>query len=245
MRGIQSGRPTCPTAGSTARRSRPSCGQGGGKGTRTVAVLRRGLHHDGRRGRPARAARPRRSCRRTLLVRHTVPGLRRQDQRDRHPRRAAPRRRRPRRFDLGASVRSAVGALLLGLTGSGRSALVVAADIRTGLPGSGDEAGGRRRRGRVRRRHRRRRRRWSPSSSGAASVTDEFVERWRTPGEQRTKIWDDSSARSATRRSASRRGTRRSRPPGSPPSDVDAPRSSPPQPAGGARRSAASSTACR
>ena len=26
---------------------------------------------------------------------------------------------------------------------------------------------------------------------GSASVTDEFVERWRAPGEQRTKIWDD------------------------------------------------------
>ena len=26
---------------------------------------------------------------------------------------------------------------------------------------------------------------------GSASVTDEFVERWRAPGEQRTKVWDE------------------------------------------------------
>jgi uncharacterized OB-fold protein len=26
---------------------------------------------------------------------------------------------------------------------------------------------------------------------GTASVTDEFVERWRAPGEQRTRVWDD------------------------------------------------------
>ena len=92
-------------------------------------------------------------------------------------------------FDLGASVRSAVGALLLGLTGPG-SSLVVAADVRTGLPGSGDEAAG-----------------GDAAAAfvvgddaagpvlaellGSASVTDEFVERWRAPGEQRTKVWDE------------------------------------------------------
>jgi 3-hydroxy-3-methylglutaryl CoA synthase/uncharacterized OB-fold protein len=93
-------------------------------------------------------------------------------------------------FDFGASVRSAVGALLLGLTGNGDATLVVAADVRTGLPGSGEEAAG-----------------GDAAAAivvgsdvagpvvaeliGSASVTDEFVERWRAPGEQRTKIWDD------------------------------------------------------
>ncbi len=92
-------------------------------------------------------------------------------------------------FDLGCSVRSAVGGLLLGL-GSGRPTLVVSGDVRTGLAGSSEEANG--------------------GDAGAAvlvgsdadgpllaevvataSVTDEFVERWRTPGEIRTKVWDD------------------------------------------------------
>src|SRR4029079_13224375 len=92
-------------------------------------------------------------------------------------------------FDLGASARSAVGGLLLGLTGTG-TALAVSADIRTGLPGGADEAAG--------------------GDAGAAflvgsdadgavlaeflgsgSVTEEFVERWRSPGDTRTRIWDE------------------------------------------------------
>lgn len=92
-------------------------------------------------------------------------------------------------FDLGCSVRSAVGGLLLGLR-SGLPTLVVSGDVRTGLAGSGEESSG--------------------GDAGAAvlvgseadgallaevvataSVTDEFVERWRTPGEVRTKVWDD------------------------------------------------------
>ena len=92
-------------------------------------------------------------------------------------------------FDLGASACSAVGGLLLGVTGAG-TALAVSADIRTGLPGGADEAAG--------------------GDAGAAflmgsdadgvvlaeylgsgSVTDEFVERWRAPGETRTRIWDE------------------------------------------------------
>ena len=93
-------------------------------------------------------------------------------------------------FDLGASVRSAVGALLLGLTGNGDATLVVAGDVRTGLPGSGEEAAG-----------------GDAAAAfvvgsdeggsllaelvGSASVTDEFVDRWRAPGETRTKVWDD------------------------------------------------------
>jgi hydroxymethylglutaryl-CoA synthase len=93
-------------------------------------------------------------------------------------------------FDLGLSPRSALGGVLLGLAG-GTQTLVTAADIRTGLPGSAEEANG--------------------GDAGAAilvgedsadapvvaevlataSVTAEFVERWRTPGDVRTKTWDD------------------------------------------------------
>jgi hydroxymethylglutaryl-CoA synthase len=93
-------------------------------------------------------------------------------------------------FDLGASVRSAVGGLLLALQGGSDAALVVGADVRTGLPGSGEEASG-----------------GDAASAvligdasvgpvvaeflGSASVTDEFVERWRAPGELRTRVWDE------------------------------------------------------
>jgi 3-hydroxy-3-methylglutaryl CoA synthase/uncharacterized OB-fold protein len=92
-------------------------------------------------------------------------------------------------FDLGASVRSAVGGLVLALDGDA-PALAVSADVRGGMAGSGDEAAG--------------------GDAGAAvlagdlddgpvlaeflgraSVTDEFVDRWRTPGETRTKVWDE------------------------------------------------------
>jgi len=96
-------------------------------------------------------------------------------------------------LDLGASVRSAVGGLLLALEGSGTS-LVVSADVRTGLPGSGEESSG-----------------GDAAAAllvgddagsggagpvvaefvGRASVTDEFIERWRVPGEVRTKTWDE------------------------------------------------------
>ena len=97
-------------------------------------------------------------------------------------------------FDLGASVRSAVGGLLLGLTGSAPT-LVVSADVRTGLPGSAEETAG-----------------GDGAAAfligddtadnslggavlaelvGSASVTDEFTDRWRTPGEVRTKVWDE------------------------------------------------------
>ena len=93
-------------------------------------------------------------------------------------------------FDFGASVRSAAGALLLGLTGSGDATLVVAGDVRTGLPGSGEEsAGGDAAAAFV----------VGDDSTGAVvaeflgsgSLTDEFVERWRAPGELRTRVWDE------------------------------------------------------
>jgi hydroxymethylglutaryl-CoA synthase len=93
-------------------------------------------------------------------------------------------------FDLGASVRSAAGALLLGLTGVTGASLVVSADVRTGLPGSGEEAAGGDaaaafvvgddRAGPV-----------VAEFLGSASVTEEFVERWRVPGDLRTKVWDE------------------------------------------------------
>jgi 3-hydroxy-3-methylglutaryl CoA synthase/uncharacterized OB-fold protein len=97
-------------------------------------------------------------------------------------------------FDLNGAVRSAVGALRAGLATAGEGAgpaLVIAADLRTGLPGSPDEAAG---------------------GDGAAalligegtadapllaellgsgSATDEFLDRWRTPGDDRSKLWEE------------------------------------------------------
>ena len=90
-------------------------------------------------------------------------------------------------FDMGASVGSAVGALRMALSLSG-DRIYVAADTRTGLAGSADEASG-----------------GDAAAAlvigegdavvaeflGAASITEEFIDRWRTPGEVRSKVWDD------------------------------------------------------
>lgn len=91
--------------------------------------------------------------------------------------------------DLGGAPRSGVAALLAALSSDGPT-LVVTADVRTGLPGSEDEVAG--------------------GDAGAAalvgsdahgpllaelvatgSATEEFVERWRVPGERRSRHWED------------------------------------------------------
>jgi 3-hydroxy-3-methylglutaryl CoA synthase len=92
-------------------------------------------------------------------------------------------------LDLGGAVRSASGALLLALAG-GPPTLVVGAGVRTGLPGSADEAAG-----------------GDAGSAvlvgddgdgpllaellGTGSATEEFVDRWRTPGDNRSKQWEE------------------------------------------------------
>lgn len=90
-------------------------------------------------------------------------------------------------FDMGSSVGSAVGALRMAVSGLG-SRLFIGSDTRTGLAGSADEASG-----------------GDAAAAlvfgegddvvaeylGAASVTEEFLDRWRTPGEVRSKVWDD------------------------------------------------------
>jgi 3-hydroxy-3-methylglutaryl CoA synthase/uncharacterized OB-fold protein len=92
-------------------------------------------------------------------------------------------------YDANGAVRSAVGALRAGLAFPG-PALVVASDIRTGLPGSDDESAG--------------------GDAAAAlvvgtaddgpvladvlgwgSATEEFLDRWRTPGDSRSKAWEE------------------------------------------------------
>jgi hydroxymethylglutaryl-CoA synthase len=93
-------------------------------------------------------------------------------------------------LDLGGAARSGVGALRLALEGRGTT-LVVTSDLRTGLPTGPDEAAG---------------------GDGAAALlvgdgdaagpviaeylgrggaTEEFLDRWRTPGERRSKVWEE------------------------------------------------------
>src|SRR6478752_6326715 len=94
-------------------------------------------------------------------------------------------------FDLGGAVRSGIGALRIALEGAG-STLVVAADVRTGLPTSPDESAG-----------------GDAAAAvlvgaaadagrpviaeylGAGAATDEFLDRWRTPGDRRSRVWEE------------------------------------------------------
>lgn len=90
-------------------------------------------------------------------------------------------------YDFGGALRSGIGSLLTGLRGGGTT-LVVAADVRDGLPTSGDESAG--------------------GDAGAAvlvgdgpgvlaelvstaSATDEFTDRWRSPGDRVSKLWEE------------------------------------------------------
>jgi hypothetical protein len=92
-------------------------------------------------------------------------------------------------LDFGGSVRSATGALRAALDGPAPT-LVVASDVRTGLPGSADESAG-----------------GDGAAAvlvgsdddgpllaeylGGASATEEFLDRWRTPGDTRSKQWEE------------------------------------------------------
>ena len=91
--------------------------------------------------------------------------------------------------DFGGAVRSGIAAYRSALAG-GPAALVVTADIRTGLPGSADETAG-----------------GDAAAAlligdegdgsviaellGSGTATDEFLDRWRTPGDDRSKQWEE------------------------------------------------------
>lgn len=96
-------------------------------------------------------------------------------------------------YDVGGACRSIAGVVDL-VQACARPALVVTADLRSGLPGSADEATG---------------------GDGAAcllfgggddalvevlassSVTEEFLDRWRTPGSDVARVWEDRFGESA------------------------------------------------
>jgi 3-hydroxy-3-methylglutaryl CoA synthase/uncharacterized OB-fold protein len=89
-------------------------------------------------------------------------------------------------MDAGGAIRSGVGALRSALESDGTT-LVVTADLRSGRPSSAEESSG--------------------GDAGAAalvgegdviaeylggaSVTDEFLERWKAPGDRHTRTWED------------------------------------------------------
>jgi len=90
-------------------------------------------------------------------------------------------------YDFGGALRSGIGSLVTALRGAGTT-LVVAADVRDGLPTSGDES--------------------ASGDAGAAvlvgegpgvvaefvataSATDEFTDRWRAPGDRVSKLWEE------------------------------------------------------
>ncbi|HWE65945.1 MAG TPA: OB-fold domain-containing protein [Acidimicrobiales bacterium] len=90
-------------------------------------------------------------------------------------------------YDFGGALRSGMGCLVAALKGSGTT-LVVSADMRDGLPTSADESAG------------------GDGAAAvligegdqvvaefvaAASVTDEFTDRWRTPGAPVSKLWEE------------------------------------------------------
>jgi 3-hydroxy-3-methylglutaryl CoA synthase/uncharacterized OB-fold protein len=92
-------------------------------------------------------------------------------------------------FDFGGALRSSAGALRAALE-SGTTVLVVTSDQRGGLPTSADEAAtgdgaaallvGDESAGPV-----------IAEYLGGASTTEEFIERWRTPGSTRSRAWEE------------------------------------------------------
>ena len=90
-------------------------------------------------------------------------------------------------YDFGGALRSGTGCLIAALRGGGTT-LVVAGDLRDGLPTSADESSG--------------------GDAGAAvlvgegpgllaefvasaSASDEFTDRWRAPGDRTSKLWEE------------------------------------------------------
>jgi 3-hydroxy-3-methylglutaryl CoA synthase/uncharacterized OB-fold protein len=94
-------------------------------------------------------------------------------------------------FDFGGGLRSGTGTLLAALGLGAGTVLVTAADLRDGLPTSADESAGGDGAAAVL---------VGDGSDGApllaeylggASVTDEFLDRWRAPGERRSRTWEE------------------------------------------------------
>jgi len=95
-------------------------------------------------------------------------------------------------FDFGGALRSGVGALQASLAAEGTgTTLVVVSDMRDGLPTSTDEAAGGDGAAAVVVADEGGGRPVIAEYLGGASVSDEFLDRWRTPGERRSKVWEE------------------------------------------------------
>jgi len=100
-------------------------------------------------------------------------------------------------LDLAGAVRSGVGALLAGLA-AGEPTMVLAADVRTGLPGSTDERDG----GDAAAAFVTGRTSLIAELLGHASVSEEMLERWRTPGARSSRVWEERFAQAPLQRGA-------------------------------------------
>jgi len=95
-------------------------------------------------------------------------------------------------FDFGGALRSGPGALRTALDASGSgTTLVVVSDLRDGLPTSGDEAAGGDGAAAVLVGDDARGTPVIAEFLGGASATDEFLDRWRTPGDRRSRTWEE------------------------------------------------------
>ena len=93
-------------------------------------------------------------------------------------------------FDFGGALRSGIGALSAALDGTG-SLLVVAADLRDGLPTSADESAGGDAAAAMVVGDDRAEAPVIAEFLGGASVSDEFLDRWRSPGDRRSRVWEE------------------------------------------------------
>ncbi|MHB8219914.1 MAG: OB-fold domain-containing protein [Acidimicrobiales bacterium] len=93
-------------------------------------------------------------------------------------------------YDFAGALRSGVGALSASLASQG-TVLVVAADQRDGLPTSADESAGGDAGAALIVGDGREDRPVLAEHVGGASATDEFVDRWRIPGERRDRLWEE------------------------------------------------------
>ncbi|WP_194921929.1 OB-fold domain-containing protein [Catenulispora rubra] len=168
----------------------PVAGTGGGTGTRAVASYDEDTTTMAvAAARAALQAEGSNDTIRTLWLTTTAPAY--QDRTNATAVHAALRLpRTTAAYDATGAVRSTIGALEAGLTGTGTH-LVVASDLRTGRPGSADESAG-----------------GDAAAAlvigdgtdnspvlaellGHTSTTEEFLDRWRTPGDQTSKTWED------------------------------------------------------
>ncbi len=93
-------------------------------------------------------------------------------------------------LDINGSTRSAAGALLAALRGRD-DVLVVSSDTRTGLPTSADEREGGDGAAAILVGASTADRPVLAELIGHSSVTEEFLDRWRTPGDRRSKQWEE------------------------------------------------------